>query len=144
MSLFQISCTARGDILRRVQPKSGRQRESARSKILPAGFRISYPIVQTVAQKCPFQIGVEQQDGGHEGKWQAVGHNEEIVSCREKLRCWCSYSGVKVYPEMLPSQKQRGEKEVKVEGEVMKRSEEDSARVAGSLIADRLVGQVGY
>ena len=142
MSLFQISCTAHGDILRRVQPKSGRQRESARSKILPAGFRITK--VQTVAQKGPFQIEVQQEDGGHEGKWQAVGHNEEIVSCREKLQCWCSYSGVKVYPEMLPSQKQRGEKEVKVEGEVMKRSEEDSARVAGSLIADRLVGQVGY
>ena len=140
--LFQISCTAHGDILRRVQPKSGRQREVDRSKILPTGFRITK--VQTVAQKGPFQIEVEQQDGGHEGKWQAVGHNQEIVSCGEKFQCWCSYSGVKVHPEMLPSQKQRGEKEVKVEGEVMKRCEEDSARVAGSLIADRLVGQVGH
>ena len=142
MFLFQISCTAHGDILRRVQPKSGRQRETDRSKIFPAGFGITK--VETVAQKGSFQIEVEQQDGGHEGKWQAVGHNKEIVSCREKLQCWCSYGGVKVYPEMLPSQKQRGEKEVKVEGEVMKRSEEDSARVAGSLIADRLVCQVGY
>ena len=86
MSLFQISCTAHGDILRRAQPKSGRQRETDKSKILPAGFRITK--VQTVAQKGPFQIEVEQKDGGHGDKWQAVGHNEEIVSRGEKFQCY--------------------------------------------------------
>ena len=59
-----------------------------RSKILPEGFRISYPIIQTVAQKGPFQIEVEQKDGGHGDKWQAVGHNEEIVSRGEKFQCY--------------------------------------------------------
>ena len=53
-------------------------------------FRLadSTALVQTVAQKGPFQIEVEQKDGGHGDKWQAVGHNEEIVSRGEKFQCY--------------------------------------------------------
>ena len=46
--------------------------------------------------------------------------------------------------ELLCDQEETGEEEVEVEGEVVLGGDEDRARVARSLVADRLVRQVGH